>query len=256
MTLPEGLRLLHEHEDFASYKKMGRAIDELIPRMKDMIQKTEAEFQVRDVGLALSPGSSNGGVSGTGPEKTSDDALLKQALLEKFGSSGPGNMPWIRLIDMQIPLSLGADNVQWGTIDLLGIGAKGSLVVVELMGEKGQESPARFLLDAAVYALAVRNRLDPLKKDLLERGETIGLNGEIEVVLAAPLGYWKDAGKKMNGGRGVPDDTSEKLELLRKELARNGIRSSLVAIDGELTKGKAYAIKKCWVIDRAESASC
>lgn len=256
MKLPESLHLLYGDQDVNSYKRMGHAIDETIPLMKDILERTEEAVQARDGSLGLLLRRKEERLPSEKIDPRSEEALLGSALLEKFSTINAGNMPWIHLLDRQVPLYTSKEKKGWGEIDLLGIGAKGSLLVVELKAKKSEDSPASALLQAAAYAVALRKHLDLITAELKQKDEGITLSGEIEIVLAAELGYWKEAGKRMNGGRGVPDDTSEKLELLRKELARNGLRSTFVAIDGEAVKGNAYAIKKCWIINRAESASC
>lgn len=96
---------------------------------------------------------------GGAPAETSAEALWERAMWEQFrtpDTAVPG--AWYRLLNYQVPLrnTKSGDDKGWGKVDLIGVSHHGAPVVVELKQGRSTNTPAKMIVQAAAYAIALR----------------------------------------------------------------------------------------------------
>jgi hypothetical protein len=128
-------------------------------------------------------------------ERSLEDRLLQCC---KLGQARipPGPVPWLNIVQKQVPLYDTLYKAGWDKMDLFGLGEHGLPVVIELKKGANREPPLRALLEAAAYGVALRKVWPEFRPELIERlkghGEWL-IPIEIEQVLlvvAAPGSYW------------------------------------------------------------------
>lgn len=114
--------------------------------------------------------------------------------------SGESDGLWKYLATYQLPLFADGSKDNWGHVDLLGINTGNVPVVIELKQHGATDSPLRSALEAAGYAIALREVLNKVFDELAETMAssrvpighipTVPPHREIQIVVLAPKQYW------------------------------------------------------------------
>jgi hypothetical protein len=178
------------------------------------------------------------------PSASSTEALWERALWAKYSDpeaspSVPG--AWFRIVTYQLPLQDTRHDVGWGHIDLLGISYQGLPTVVELKRPSAHNvTPAQILIQAAAYALALRNAwTDGFAEQWNEAvsrrfGFTMpavrGACPTIHLVGAAPTEYWQSWIGSSSKALAVIEGSWSKLATLVAALAERGMPATFVEV--------------------------
>lgn len=160
--------------------------------------------------------------------------------------SGESDGLWKYLATYQLPLFADGSKDNWGHVDLLGINAENVPVVIELKQQNATDSPLRSALEAAGYAIALREMWSKVFDELAETmasnevsiGETptVATHQEIQTVVLAPKQYWTLVSTTMT--HAAKDRLNEFLQALRGF----GIQTSLGEISE--TADGSYAVRR------------
>jgi hypothetical protein len=126
------------------------------------------------------------------------EARWEQGLWEQWSpsTSAPALGAWHRLVSYQVMLRNTNDDAAWGEIDLLGTSLDGRPVVVELKAPGADDTPAEILIEAASYALALRNAWPRFGPQWCAEVEKLGLRADLTtpttwpLICVAPNIYW------------------------------------------------------------------
>lgn len=166
------------------------------------------------------------------------EALWEEALFWQWMRPAQGSAPWTRLLTYQVNLPNQKQADGWGEIDLLGVSNSGLPLVVELKAENSSEGPARMLVQAAAYGVALRKAWPAGLR--MEWESAVGAIPEgpslptdltvCELVCAAPAEYWVEWTGDSPRGRTISAESWAALARLRKALAGEGFPSVFLSL--------------------------
>ena len=196
---------------------------ELLSHLDDAFDRTREQVHVRSAAQGFGLGAD--GTSRLAPEamgvskarpgelRPSSETLLEYALYQRYRPESSTEMtPWRYIVHRQVPLYNKADSEGWGEIDLLGLTEPGEPVIVELKKASSHDTPLHALLEAACYAVSLRQNWALLSAEIA--GHYRGLHvvpqpDAVLVVLLAPATYWSEWRRWSTCGGGVPADTQD-----------------------------------------------
>lgn len=186
--------------------------------------------------------------------ESEQERRLEAAMMKRWGCSAMWPVPsgWDRLVACQVPLFDQQERQGWGYIDLLGVNARGLPVVVELKKSpkaefdgktKSTETPLRMVLEAAVYAIALRKNWERFRPEWIDRLNEISFSDQIvasipevlitvPLVAAAPASFWIDWLPVTEKGRKIDRETWASFQGLLVELENAKLPVSFVSISG------------------------
>lgn len=192
--------------------------------------------------------------------ETQRERIWEQAIFQRwhFGQTPvkPVQGCWDCLIGYQVPLFEKQTKRGWGYIDLLGLQGNGTPVVIELKKEpKAQEngitasseSPLRMLLEAAAYAVSLRNNwevfyneLNCMEAKLKKAGQGFPKKipktvKKIQLIGAAPASYWLDWLPVTEKGSSKPlaKETWKSFSKLLDAFKNQGFPVAFVSLSGD-----------------------
>ncbi len=126
------------------------------------------------------------------------EARWEQGLWEQWSTPTSPSLPavWHRLVSYQVMLRNTNGDEEWGEIDLLGASLDGGPMVIELKAPNANDTPAEMMIEAASYALALRNAWPTFGPQWCSQLERLGLRAEASapstwpLICAAPSTYW------------------------------------------------------------------
>ncbi len=171
------------------------------------------------------------------------EARWEQGCWEQWSrpTSDPAPDAWHRLIGYQVMLRNDNDNEEWGEIDLLGASALGHPLVIELKAPNSTDTPAEMMVEAASYALAIRNAwavLSPQWQSEIERcgiSSTVALPSTWPLLCVAPSGYWDTWIGTSPRARRVSPEARAALGRLRDAFGTRGYPVTFVSLENAET---------------------
>lgn len=226
---------------------------------KEALAATEKAAPKRTQGFQLARGAS------LGIDATERERRWERTAFLRWNASGlsPVESCWDRIVAFQVPLFDKQKKASWGYIDLLGVVFNGMPVVVELKKDPGttpqggtanSESPLRMVLEAAAYAIALRQNWDRFRPEFVQQLKTLELPQKtiekvpqklstVRLVGAAPASYWIDWLPITDKGENVPADAWRAFALLLKKFEESGFPVSFASLSGDIESPESLAVQ-------------
>ncbi len=167
---------------------------------------------------------------------------------------------WWKIVAYQVPLFDQQRKNGWGYIDLLGCTAEFEPCVIELKkepsvdeksGADGTETPLRMILEAATYAIALREHWDFYSSHWWPAMQTIGASPQVHttpinfhLVAAAPAGFWLEWSPWTARGRNkLTDECWHALHELCDILRTHGYPVHFVSLSGSPESPNTLAVQ-------------
>jgi len=229
------LRSLHALKDTFTKSHMGPQCDALVANLAEAISATETAAPFRRQGYLQTRGTDRL------VDPTSTEARLETAMWQHWRNRSSSF--WHRIVSYQVPLRATRKDREgngWGCVDLLGVSAQGLPVVIEIKREDAADTPAKMLVQAAAYALALRAAWRRgFRSEWRAIVEESGLNSthlpdnldRLELVCGAPTGFWQHWRGESARARTVPSSDWTSLERLATALDElHGLPAAFVEV--------------------------
>lgn len=222
--------------------------------LKDEFTKTHMAGQCRQLAAGLD--SAIRATAAVAPVRTRDTYILprtertptdkearwEHALWREMTTPDSAAVPggWYRILTYQVPLKETHDDQGWGKIDLLAVSHQGLPVVLELKQEGADDVPAKLLVQAAAYALALQKAwragvlASQWTRAIAPYGFKLELSPELGVVplvCLAPAGYWANWIGNTARARRVHEGAWHALMELVAAFAVRGFPASFVELE-------------------------
>lgn len=180
----------------------------------------------------------------------------EQAIWQRWRRTNAKPLPgcWHRIVSYQVPLFSSSDKDSWGAIDLLGVATDGCPVVLELKkeprvreakGEASSETPLRMVLEAAAYAVLLRQIWPDFRSQYVERLRNVGVEepiiakvpnelSTVRLVGVAPREYWLQWLPLSSKGLAIDPATWDAFRRLLDTLAQEDLPVTFAAVVGDL----------------------
>jgi hypothetical protein len=248
----------------ASAKRPWGAMNEIRPadglhRIKDRFQKTYMAIQCEillkgldeaiDATLKAAPVRQQGYLvdhSGAKSPRLPEGALERR-IFERWSADACDAVPgcWNRIVAFQTNLPGSREDKGWGEVDLLGLADDGLPIVIELKQEEAGDTPAKIIVQAVAYGLALQKAWYRLREEWRQAtakhiaASTVLPTSlhPLRVVCAAPQAYWDLWLGDSPTARTVPDGAWVALNRLLEAFKKRGIFITAAAVltDTELT---------------------
>lgn len=228
---------LHELKDEFRKRYMGEQCRQLLVGLDSAIRATTERAPARSQLYVLNRTGHAQGVV-TRPEDT-----LERAVWEQWNKQDAEPVPhaWHRILSYQMPLQGTRGDTKWGKIDAVGTTERGLPIIVELKcGTNASDTPAKMLVQAAAYAIAVRKAWEPHLKDQwakeVARYPSIEISMElttVPIVCAAPPDFWRNWIGDTDRARTLSDEDWQSFLDLAAALSARGFPATLLEIGPE-----------------------
>lgn len=173
-----------------------------------------------------------------GPESKLEEAMWRRWSGRDSCDAVPG--AWYRIIGYQLMLRDENENSPgWGEVDLVGVSYQGLPTVIEIKRHNADDSPLRFIVQAAAYAIAIQKAWDVLGKQWAERVKAAyGFElcpsktlHSVPLVCGAHQQYWDAWIGKTPRARRVRSQTWVSITKLVAGLAERGFPATFLKLD-------------------------
>jgi hypothetical protein len=170
------------------------------------------------------------------PPRGSEGKLERQLHRQWSGDScQPVAGGWAQITHFQVSLADAKDAGGWGEIDLLGASEDGLPVVIELKRGGADDTPAKVIVQAAAYALALQKAWLHLRR---EWRQVVGPGAPLPTALlpcfsvcVAPTSYWELWSGDHPRAKAVQPGTWEAIRKIVEAFAARGIVIRTAAIE-------------------------
>lgn len=188
-------RSLHALKDTFTKSNMGPQCHALLADLAEAIAATETAAPFRTQGYLQARGTDRDVAT------TSTEARLETAMWMHW--SDRASSFWRRIVSYQVPLRATRRDHEgkgWGCVDLLALSAEGLPVIIEIKREGAGDTPAKMLVQAAAYAIALRAAWTRgFRSEWAKIATGAGLDSarlpnnldRLELVCGAPTAFWK-----------------------------------------------------------------